>query len=144
MQKNWVCGFFLNLFMYFKKNQNNKPKKPKQASTSIGEGKDERNHCGHVISIRNSIWQQEKKEEYWESRLKVDQTEVVPLEGAKKFNKQDQGGLQQNEKRQWLQITAAGIPTGQKEKVAMWAIKHRHGLSKEGVENRCGVSYPCG
>lgn len=55
MQKNWVCGFFLNLFMYFKKKQNNKPKKPKQASTSIGEGKDERNHCGHVISIRNSI-----------------------------------------------------------------------------------------
>lgn len=71
------------------------------------------------------------------------QAEVVAARRNKEFSKQDQGGLQQNEK-QWLQITTKNIPAGQKEKIAIQMIKPQHGLSKEGVENECGVSYPCG
>ena len=78
-----------------------------------------------------------------EPRLEVGQAEVVLVGRNEESSKQDWGDLQQKEKRQRMQITKKDLSTGQKEKNAIWVIKHWRGLPNEGVQNECGMSYPC-
>lgn len=107
---------------------------------STGEGKDEKSHYDHVISIRNSIWQKEEKCWVW--------ARIGSGPGGSCGHQEEQRIQGAGSKRltaKWKEARFTNFSRSHSNwaegKITMWVIKKKCGLSKEGVENVYGVSH---